>query len=476
MADFPHQPIGAALIGEFLSTSPDIIYVYDLIAQCNRYVSRSIATALGYSPEDIEGMGSDLLPQLIHPEDLPRVLRHRELQRFASDGAVSSIEYRIQHCSGAWRWLLSREVVFERQPDGVTVSVFGIAQDITERKQTTRDLEESRLFITRVLDLAPHALRIFDFATDRSVYVNAAFATLFGFVPSIYLDIPGIDLRARIHPEDRPLLAAHIVRLMHADDQMVESLEYRMHHADGTWRWIFVRDAVFKRHPDGNVWQVIGSAEDITERKQSQLLIETQFEQIKDFAQRVTVQRNQLEQANHKLAELAITDGLTGLLNHRTFHERCDQEFRTARRYRSPLSLLMLDVDHFKRFNDTFGHPTGDRVLQLVAQRLHENARETDTVARYGGEEFGVVLPSTDLIGATRLAERIRAAIYAISDVPRQITVSIGVAVLNDTIEHYSALLDAADRALYTAKASGRNRVFAAPVTLRIPSPKLALE
>jgi diguanylate cyclase (GGDEF)-like protein len=168
------------------------------------------------------------------------------------------------------------------------------------------------------------------------------------------------------------------------------------------------------------------------------------------------------EQAEH----LATTDGLTGLLNRRTFNVQLKGRLREAHRYDRPLSLLLLDVDHFKRVNDTHGHPAGDAVLQGVAKVAQKQARETDIVARYGGEEMALILPETDARGAHAIAERLRKAVEAAAHATARgnlrVTVSIGLATWRGGGESEEALLAAADRALYRAKQAGRNRVFAA--------------
>ena len=166
-----------------------------------------------------------------------------------------------------------------------------------------------------------------------------------------------------------------------------------------------------------------------------------------------------------QMERLATVDGLTGLLNRRTFDTQLQARLREAQRYRRPLSLLLLDVDHFKKVNDTYGHPAGDVVLQGVARLAQVQARETDLVARYGGEEMALVLPETDARGALIIAERIRAAVAAAQHPTEQgalqVTLSIGVATWPGAGEDPEALLASADKALYRAKQSGRNRVEA---------------
>jgi diguanylate cyclase (GGDEF)-like protein len=166
----------------------------------------------------------------------------------------------------------------------------------------------------------------------------------------------------------------------------------------------------------------------------------------------------ELAAANSRLEKLAITDGLTGLRNHRNFQELLASEFERARRYKKPLSLMLLDVDNFKRFNDFFGHPAGDAVLKRVAVILSEQARATDQVARYGGEEFVILLPETDAQGAQIIAVRILGAIADDSWRHRRVTVSIGISSLADGFVNAASMVEAADKALYISKENGRNQ------------------
>jgi diguanylate cyclase (GGDEF)-like protein len=167
------------------------------------------------------------------------------------------------------------------------------------------------------------------------------------------------------------------------------------------------------------------------------------------------------------LYTVSITDGLTGLFVSRYFRQRLNEELRTASRYQRPVSLCMLDIDHFKRVNDTWGHPAGDQVLKRVAGCLLEAGRaDVDIAARYGGEEFALILPQTTLPGALVMAERLRALIEAQSvEIPGgtlHVTASLGVAAFPGHAKTAGDLLEAADKALYRAKAGGRNRVEAA--------------
>jgi diguanylate cyclase (GGDEF)-like protein len=168
----------------------------------------------------------------------------------------------------------------------------------------------------------------------------------------------------------------------------------------------------------------------------------------------------------------AVTDELTGLSNVRELHSVLDREIERSRRFRSPLGLVMLDIDDFKLVNDRFGHQQGDEVLAAVASVLREHSRDIDEPARYGGEELAVVLPQTDAEGAAQLAERMREAVDGMRVAPvagnghLKITASFGVASIPDSAADKESLIAAADAALYRAKRAGKNRVErAAPVT-----------
>ena len=174
--------------------------------------------------------------------------------------------------------------------------------------------------------------------------------------------------------------------------------------------------------------------------------------------QQLLAQLQRVDELNRALSELATTDALTGLNNRRSFDHSLELQIAMVERSKTPLSLLMLDVDHFKRINDNFGHEAGDKVLVAIAQMLTGCARLTDVVARVGGEEFAVILPNTGADGAREVAERMRTAVAHANWLARPATISIGVATLQAD-EAACDLYARADAALYQAKAAGRNRV-----------------
>jgi diguanylate cyclase (GGDEF)-like protein len=184
--------------------------------------------------------------------------------------------------------------------------------------------------------------------------------------------------------------------------------------------------------------------------------------------QKVRERTVELENANTRLSQLAVTDGLTGLYNHRYLHEQLGQSVERSQRSKLPVAMLMIDVDHFKKFNDRNGHPAGDEALRTVARLIAEERRTVDVVARYGGEEFAVLLHDAGKTQAIEIAEKIRQRVSdaeiagSVAQPLGKMTVSIGVAVCPDDATSAEALLEAADVALYRAKKGGRDTVVVA--------------
>jgi diguanylate cyclase (GGDEF)-like protein/PAS domain S-box-containing protein len=209
--------------------------------------------------------------------------------------------------------------------------------------------------------------------------------------------------------------------------------------------------------PGGSVRGCMVTMNDVTELHLSN-------ERLRETLVELAVSRDELTQQNAKLERLATRDPLTGCLNRRAFFEQMEATLAESRRNGTPLSCLMVDIDRFKSVNDTYGHATGDRVIQEVAKKLVTASRTKDVICRYGGEEFCIGLPNADLAQASMVAERIRQAIEgqcgpAIREIPGfHVTASLGVATLDDTAGVVQAI-EAADQALYRAKRGGRNRV-----------------
>lgn len=183
-----------------------------------------------------------------------------------------------------------------------------------------------------------------------------------------------------------------------------------------------------------------------------------------DLVSTLARKNQDLESLNKEFRELAIRDGLTGLFNYRYAQERLEEEFDRATRFERELSVLFIDLDHFKFFNDAHGHQAGDEILQILSGIMTKSVRESDTLARWGGEEFIVIALETAREDACRLAERIRMSVieYSFPNAEQQplgvISLSIGVASRSDGTDSYEKLLRLADDAVYSAKDTGRNR------------------
>ena len=234
--------------------------------------------------------------------------------------------------------------------------------------------------------------------------------------------------------------------------------------------WVSINSTPLFRPGEDTPHGAVATFADITERRRQEDLIAEQMIQIREHAAILEAQKRELVAVNAELETLALRDGLTGLSNRRAFGQRLALEMNRAMRYGTPLSLLLLDVDHFKEYNDAFGHVAGDEVLRALSRLLNVQGRETDFFARYGGEEFVAVLPHTDCDGARTMAERLRGAIADAPWTARAITASIGAATLLPGMNTEDDLVSAADRALYAAKTAGRNRVAHA-LSLTEPTP-----
>jgi diguanylate cyclase (GGDEF)-like protein/PAS domain S-box-containing protein len=251
-------------------------------------------------------------------------------------------------------------------------------------------------------------------------------------------------------PEDLPVIDAQIAAAVAKGEPY--ALEYRIYHRDGGIRWLLERGRGALRE-NGTVRWLDGVIFDVTARKRAE-------EEAARLTQELREAHQALEIANARLVEEATTDGLTGLPNRRALHRRLAELVAEARRGRM-FTLAIVDVDHFKELNDTFGHQIGDEAIGLVARALRSGIRAIDMAARYGGDEFCLLFVDVHEEIACNLAERTRSLIESIDGVPRKLTATFGLAAFGPSLATETALLKAADDALYRAKCLGRNCVAA---------------
>ena len=280
-----------------------------------------------------------------------------------------------------------------------------------------------------------------DWASKQFVYIGPQIERLLGWSQDSWKSIE--DWASRIHQGDRENIVNFCVeRSLHGADH---EADYRAMTKDGGYVWI--RDVVHViRTPSGEPEALLGFMFDISERKKTE---------------------EQLLQLQKQLEEYSYKDGLTDVANRRMFDRVLEQEWLEAKRNQQPLSVIMIDIDFFKQYNDCYGHLQGDEVLKRVAHILNgAGLRTKDFFARFGGEEFALILPETSEASASKIAERCRNLIFkaqiphAASNISQILTISVGVASTIPASHHESkAFVEFVDSLLYQAKNAGRNRI-----------------
>lgn len=312
----------------------------------------------------------------------------------------------------------------------------GMSVDVTAETRVGIALKESEEKFRCVVDGLAEGVCVLDLETMTVIEANGTFLRLLSY-------------------QSDEIVKLCLYDFMNVDRNMIDrELKQNLDHGQ------FKLGRRQVRRKDGTAVDVDVSVSHIItgERRMLAVVVRDMSEQLA-AEDRLFEYQLELEEANTKLRSMAVTDGLTGVKNRSAFNSKLAEEYDRAVRYRHPLSVVLMDVDYFKLFNDAFGHPAGDEVLKGVASTLRDTARTMDFVARYGGEEFVVILPDTDYSGAMVVAERFRRAIANGIWEKRAITISVGVATLSETTENAETLVQEADNALYLSKKAGRNRV-----------------
>ncbi|MEA5625905.1 PAS domain S-box protein [Nostoc sp. UHCC 0251] len=471
------------------NTVPHILYLFDLSKGTSIYLNEKSVTVLGYSPEEFCQADPQWFINCFHPDD--QHLCYDIPSRFVNleDNEVLSTEYRFRHKNGEWRWLNTREVVFARDADGTPTQILGSVEDISTRKQAEamlRQQAEGERLITEVTQqirqslnleevlnttvnsirqcLGSDSVAIYQLEADGSGNFAAEsvvdgypqrleltmhpfslkqdFSNYYQGLPKVFHDIQESDFSADLFKvlQLYQIKAAIIVPILNGEH---------------LWGLLIAHQCAAPRY-----WQAFEV--NLLQQLASQVAI----------AIHQSVLYQQLQAANEELQRLATLDGLTQIGNRRRFDQYLDAEWQRLKRDQVPLSLILLDVDFFKLYNDTYGHLAGDDCLRQLASTFKSIVkRPADLVARYGGEEFAVILPNTEIQGAVYMAQTIRQAVrnlaipHAQSSVCDRVTVSLGVVsiVPNSEISPQD-LINAADKALYIAKQQGRDQVHAVGV------------
>ncbi len=277
--------------------------------------------------------------------------------------------------------------------------------------------------------------------------------------PLLIHDEEEVEVRARALSAElgRDIEPGFDVFIARAREGLVDENEWAYIRKDGS-RFPVVLTVTALRDIDGHIKGFLGIGQDISLRRAMQAKIELQ---------QIELERTnaELKEANRQLSRMIKVDPLTQLLNRRGLHEHFEQELERIRRHFKPLSLLLMDIDHFKQYNDLYGHMEGDRLLKQLSGTILQHSRSLDSVARFGGEEFVFLLPETDEREAGILAERYRLLVETMQDRNRPITASFGIASLSTLPEGASMsqvfdhLMKQADQSMYEAKRAGRNCV-----------------
>ncbi|MCH7903273.1 MAG: diguanylate cyclase [Armatimonadetes bacterium] len=393
---------------------------------------------------------------IFRPED--RDLRRSLHADVLSGKRIEQFEIETVTQGGECRWVLLSEIPCKSR-DGKVVGGLSASLDITSRRKSEAELKASRNLFGTSIEVMQGGVFILT-AEGRIDIANPRAGEILG---KSVEELVGSNL-----PDAIPGAIKENGELFAADE-----LPSQRSIANGE----SFTDVVigFKCEADETVWINLKSTpivecesepptgavvcfSDITLRLEHINEIEDSLRQIRDLNVIMELQHLELEDANAKLEGLAHKDGLTGLANHRAFQDFLDQQLQMALAFKHDLSVILLDVDHFKFFNDEFGHLEGDNVLKKVADILSKSARDSDLVARYGGEEFIIVLPNTSSEDARKVGERFRKSIERHEWTPAAVRASFGITTLDNRKLSKVDLIDEADRALYWSKENGRNR------------------
>ena len=421
--------------------SRDAILIVDVHGHAS-YASPAIERMTGWKAEEAGSLGFDM----VHPNDRPGL--ESVIAGLQPGGEGATIEHRVRTKSGEYIWVEGSLRPFVSPATGVASGTLAILRDITERKRTEQEREFQSSLISAIHNVSLDAILVVN-GDGKVVSYNRRFAEVWKIPMS---EIPARLLGKRFNFSDNQLLSQCIGQTKHPEAFLKRVEELYADRNANDHSHIELRDgrtlerySTTLRSEGGEYLGRVWFFRDITERQRAE---------------------EELHNAYHALETLAVTDPLTRLANRRRLDQSLASEWRRCMRERQGLSLLLIDVDLFKTFNDTYGHLSGDSCLKQIAEAIQEVVtRPADLVARFGGEEFAIVLPNTSNQGSVRVAELICAALRRrklphISNPTGYVTISVGCATLVPRSgQHAHSLIQMADDALYAAKRSGRDRV-----------------
>jgi diguanylate cyclase (GGDEF)-like protein/PAS domain S-box-containing protein len=412
----------------------DIMWIRDMNLRLT-YVSPSVTRITGYPVEEAMAL---TLEQVFTPESLEIAGRAfeeemaEEMKGPENPSRVRTLEMEGFRKDGTTIWT-EEKMTFLRDPAAKPIAILGVSRDITDRKKTEEALRESEERYRNLFEESRDAIVITD-GEGHFIELNGAALDLFGYSKEEIMDKNFGQLYAD------PTVGASFQHEMH-EKGSVRGYEAKLLTKDKR-EMDCLLTVTAKRASDGSILRYQGIIRDITEQKRM---------------------HEALRESERRYKELSITDDLTGLYNVRHFYAQLKSEADRASRYHRPLSLLMMDLDNFKNYNDTYGHLEGDKVLAGLGAMIRNNTRRTDSAYRYGGEEFAVILPETPARYASVIAERLRMksknqAFCPVQGEKAQITVSIGISEYVPG-EEISEFIKRADRGMYLAKEQGKDQI-----------------
>lgn len=417
----------------------DVIFTMDMNLNYT-YVSPSAYRIAGYEASELTNMK---LEEMVDPGTFNQFISilgeelEIEKQPYRDLKRSRTLEYQHIHRDGSRLWM-ETTLNFLRDENNAVVGIIGTAHDVTERKRMEEKLrfEEQRFrnFVEHSSDI------IVSVNLEGNItYINPAIEPVLGYKPEERIGARGFEL---IHPDDMDFLIRSFMTL--STDPRAPAIHGEMHlrHKNGTYRTL---EAVGSSLVKNNVVEaVIINYRDITERKLAE---------------------EALQKSEQRYLELSILDDLTQVYNSRHFHAQLEKEIERSNRYGQPLTLLLLDLDKFKNFNDTYGHVEGDNVLSRIGRVVKRCLRDPDSAYRYGGEEFTVILPMTTkdegMITAQRIQNEFRKEVF--TPLPGKeifVTMSIGVSQYLPK-EDMKNFVHRVDQLMYQAKKNGRDRIYA---------------
>ena len=404
------------------------------------------AEIIGYTLKELEPFSVDTWRRLTHPDDV-QLAEHALKSHFLCEVDYYELELRMRHKRGHWVWIMDRGKVATWTDDKKPLLMYGTHQDISERKASEDALRESESHFRSLFNQTHDAVFLLDL-NGRHILVNQRAADMLGYTMD---EITALSINETSAEKEKSemiikrLLAGEYIplyeRLFRKKDGQIIPVEINLE---------LINDK------NGAPVYIQSIVRDISERKRTE-------KEIKIVNELLNSRLIEIEQLQKELHEQTLRDPLTGLYNRRYLNETLEREIARGKRGKKHLSIIISDIDHFKKINDTYGHQVGDKFLIEVAAIMKKHARASDIVCRFGGEEFLLVLPDATKTSASKRAEELRkicADICILHEGKKlKITLSFGVATHPIHGKDADELVVKADKAMYKSKRAGRNQV-----------------